>query len=87
MTIMKQTLTFPKVKVYLQNIYLLNIESWDPTNIFEYYKKKTENKPNAMLQRMRRKEAKHIQYHKEKKKEKTGKMLAEVFLMTNTEIF
>lgn len=40
MTIMKQTLTFPKVKVYLQNIYLLNIESWDPTNIFEYYKKK-----------------------------------------------
>lgn len=38
MTIMKQTLTFPKVKVYLQNIYLLNIESCDTTNIFEYYK-------------------------------------------------
>lgn len=78
MTIMRQTLTFPKVKMYLQNIYQLYPA---PTNVFEYFKIKQKRSPMAFCEEYRRE---RLNIFNTVEKEKTNKMLTEVFLMTTT---
>ena len=78
MTIMRQILTFPKVKMYLQNIYQLYPA---PTNVSEYYKIKQKRSPMAFCKEYR---GERLNIFDTVEKEKTNKMLTEVFLMTTT---